>query len=786
MPDLSPSDRDLLAKTILGEAGDQSPEGQAAVAHVIKNRLESKSGEFGNNRDIGAIVQGRNQFEAWSPAHRERTVKVDPKSREYKTAAGIADDVFGGKTPDPTNGATYFYSAKEQAKAGRKPPAFATMPSHGRIGDHEFFSKSGPADVFEAAGLKMPTATAAAASPEQDVFEAAGLKMPTGIAAVSPAARPTDLPPGAADVVQVPGGGRSYVDASGKFLPPEPNPPADAFRDRAVNAPGPGVGGDIAGAFHSARDTFGQGLSDIRSGLSAKGVGEAAFGGAGMLTAIPSGLIHAFIGRPAAQLGGPEAGERAETLAGVGVPARLAGKAAVAALPSNRAVNQLVEAIGPENVPEAVNRLRSNERLAPMDVSPTVQQLTQGLAVQPGRAQNVVAEATKARGVGAREAVGEAYNELGPPPKALEVLDQIKDRARETGRKEIQPALDKAGPVDVSPVIAAIDAELKPGMQAFAKSGLPLSTRQQELARLRQQLVTETGEMRIDPQRLHEVQSANGTAAYQFSKSLDAAQKQAGAGLRDINEKLVDAIDKASGGAYRPARAKFAEAKDVHEAFDRGLMLQRARQGEAGITEDSPQAWSRWAAKATPDQLDAARLGALSAMHMKIGSVRNAARAGMDIPEVEFTRDKLGILFGKDKADKMIQQLRDERDIAATNSKLFQGSQTAARLKGEEALAVRKVGGGNPLQYVAPVAAELLGQSAGFPLVGLAGTTALKGAHLGWQKIGQMSDLARNTAFARAATSSGQARDDLINRLVTHPKVVRVLKKSGNQLTATP
>jgi Cell Wall Hydrolase len=158
--DLSAPDRDLITKTIIGEAGDQPPEGQAAVAHVIKNRLESKSGEFANG-SVPQVVLGRNQFESWSADNRVRTAKVSPKSDAYKTAAGIADDVFSGRTPDPTNGATYFYSPKDQAALRRQPPAFAQYPSHGTIGGHEFFSKDGPDLVRE----WMPGAKAAASPP---------------------------------------------------------------------------------------------------------------------------------------------------------------------------------------------------------------------------------------------------------------------------------------------------------------------------------------------------------------------------------------------------------------------------------------------------------------------------------------------------------------------------------------------------------------------------------------------------------------------------------------------
>ncbi len=93
---------------------------------------------------------------------------------------------------------------------------------------------------------------------------------------------------------------------------------------------------------------------------------------------------------------------------------------------------------------------------------------------------------------------------------------------------------------------------------AAMKSGLPLSPRQEELWRLRNQLVdSEPGEQLVDAKRLHDIQSRTGDLAFQYQESADGKTRNMGNGLRDINEKLVTAIDDASGGAYRPARARY-------------------------------------------------------------------------------------------------------------------------------------------------------------------------------------------------------------------------------------
>jgi len=144
------------------------------------------------------------------------------------------------------------------------------------------------------------------------------------------------------------------------------------------------------------------------------------------------------------------------------------------------------------------------------------------------KAQIVISEALKNRLQSVPEAVNSAYTAaMGPAPDVVKMVEGLKERARAAGRKEIQPALENAKPVDVSPVISAIDEKLRPGINALLnpKSQLPLSDFQQELARIKQQLTTGNGETLFDAQRLHRVQSDIGDQAYQLSKSPNPKDK---------------------------------------------------------------------------------------------------------------------------------------------------------------------------------------------------------------------------------------------------------------------
>ena len=321
------------------------------------------------------------------------------------------------------------------------------------------------------------------------------------------------------------------------------------------------------------------------------------------------------------------------TYAGAGP--RLAGGAVAAKVGTEaQAINRLVEMTGPENVPAAVARMQANPRLTLADVSDPVRTATQGLIdpAQPG-AQNAITEAVKNRLKGATQSASDAYTEtLGAPPDVLKTVETLKNTAQKAGREGIQPVLEKAGLVDTSPVIEAIDAKLSPGVNPLLnpKSELPLTAEQQELAQLKKQLLTGNGEQLFDPKRLHFIQSDIGDRAYQLSRSPDPKDRFVGASLRNMNEKLIDQIDLASGGDYRPARQLFKSAKDVQAAFDSGFDTLKNREGLVGATEDSPAALQEWKKGASPQEIEARKLGTRAAIDQKINTMKNGALAGGD------------------------------------------------------------------------------------------------------------------------------------------------------------
>lgn len=221
----------------------------------------------------------------------------------------------------------------------------------------------------------------------------------------------------------------------------------------------------------------------------------------------------------------------------------------------------------------------------------------------------------------------------------------------------------------------------------------------------------------------------------------------------------------------------------VGKAFGEGFDVLKNRSGISGL-EDRPEFLKDWIKGATPEEVVAKRLGVRLDIDQKINSVKNSALRGETITQIPYNQEKLTALFGDKEAGRLIRVMQDSQKEAQTNAAIMAGSKTAETTKAAKDIEVRKIGGGNPLQYVAPIAAEILGQSAGIPGAGLAASLAAKGVHMGAQKLGQMHDIAKNAAFAKNALATGPAREETINRLLSHPKVVRELKKRSNALTA--
>jgi hypothetical protein len=156
-----PEDLAAMVRTVIGEAGNQSPEGQRAVAEVILNRA----------RETGMtprqVVMAKGQFEPWATRGAELNA-IDPTSQQYQSVLGNITPAFA--PDDPTGGADYFYAPKAQAALGRDVPDWARGQQGTDIGDHRFYSLGYGGDAGTS-GAQDATAEQAAGQPGVQVAD---------------------------------------------------------------------------------------------------------------------------------------------------------------------------------------------------------------------------------------------------------------------------------------------------------------------------------------------------------------------------------------------------------------------------------------------------------------------------------------------------------------------------------------------------------------------------------------------------------------------------------------
>lgn len=99
--------RDVLARTLWGEAEGEGSAGQRAVAAVIVNRTKRPT-RFATT--VEGVCRQKNQFSCWNAgARRERMLAVDETQASFRSCVAIADETLEGRLQDPTNGAEFYH-----------------------------------------------------------------------------------------------------------------------------------------------------------------------------------------------------------------------------------------------------------------------------------------------------------------------------------------------------------------------------------------------------------------------------------------------------------------------------------------------------------------------------------------------------------------------------------------------------------------------------------------------------------------------------------------------------
>lgn len=168
---LNGRDRELLARTLMAEAGGEGLQGMLAAGSVINNRLNA--GGYGDS--LEGVIMKPGQFSAWNGVTGYAggeggldMANMTPSEQAYQAA----DAILSGQYQDPTGGATHYYNP---AAAN---PAWGAQGGGDwtRIGNHVFGSAdagrgTGPGTISTQGG--MPSMPAYSGPSVQDLAQLA-------------------------------------------------------------------------------------------------------------------------------------------------------------------------------------------------------------------------------------------------------------------------------------------------------------------------------------------------------------------------------------------------------------------------------------------------------------------------------------------------------------------------------------------------------------------------------------------------------------------------------------
>jgi spore germination cell wall hydrolase CwlJ-like protein len=131
-------DRDILARTLWGEARGESLAGQIAVAWTIRNRVNDGRNKSWWGEGYAGVCEAKYQFSCWNANDPNFPFLSGAKQipfRELAQARIATDQVIDGKVPDPTGGATHYYATTMPKAPTWSRGATLTL----KLGHHVFF-----------------------------------------------------------------------------------------------------------------------------------------------------------------------------------------------------------------------------------------------------------------------------------------------------------------------------------------------------------------------------------------------------------------------------------------------------------------------------------------------------------------------------------------------------------------------------------------------------------------------------------------------------------------------
>jgi len=781
---MSPIDRDYMIRTVMGEAG--SDPSASGVAAVIANRMKS-TGQSAKN-----VVLAPNQFEAWQ---RQNLAAVPTTAPAYKNAAKVVDNVLSGTTPDPTGGATMFYSPTAQKALGRTPPAWDDGTGQ-TIGAHKFFGGNPdpandplvqkymkPSAPQTPANSNAPTASAPDLSIDPLVQKYMNAAAPAPAAQSAPVAPETatgtanNIVRGLSSGMPIIGGALNMADAAtNATLAPALNPmfapqnqlQGDTWSQRYANALKQQQGMDTGFA---AAHPYLSGAANIAGGVAATipamAAAPAAFGvSAGMpmlarglasgVTGAGIGGADAFVrsgGDPSAAVRGAEWGGGLGALAppvgaaiGAGVGSIANRLASVGPGARNIAERMAESGLNPWKAQSDLTAMGPNATLA--DIEPSLTSEAGGLAQKGGAPTSILRNAMMARAAGADDRVSQAIDQtLGPKPDLEMAKSDIVSRAQTAAGPWYNAARENGTPLNITPVLNSIDAQLKDavggeaailakakGYLTDAKVGIPGPD-----GKPTTMIVPKS-----DPGALLKVRQAldGDIQSMERNATIDgtSAGKSAYRAANDIRSQ-IDGVLK-SDPFIEEGDLAFSSQMRLKDAMDAGTKL-----FTRGVR---PEEFQRELASMSPAEVDAYRQGARVAIGDALEQARQGVLAGARsmFGKSSANRQKLDALFPN--AGDVFDMIHGEAAMRNTENVVRSGSQTAINRSIAERYSL-------PQNSPGGVAGTLIGEAVapGGPgaIAGSLGSRAINALHNEWQNF-RLGNLMKQSAQGLSASGA--------------------------------
>ncbi len=711
---LTPSDRDYVIRTMIGEAANQGDDGLAAVAHVIMNR--ARDGGYGG-RTPRDVVLARGQFEPWS-TRRDELLGYAPEDPAYQRAAAVFDRVVGGESKDPTGGATHFLNEEVvRQRRGGTLPRWASGKST-KIGDHTFYggSKKMDTSLFDKYD-SAPTAAAGSSSlpaPGSSLFDKYDLptrgvetpptgELPRGNAARGGHGRVGHSVPVLGPVVEKAAAavgaviqGATGVDVEGRPLPPE-STFAERYRNNlmaverdvaAYDAANPlmATASDMAGTAMLLGPAGATRWGASALGMTGNSLGIRALKGGASMTALEVANQN-LQGKDPRQQGifGPvpiaavtgAAGPMVQKGVEEGVNRLIAMRAPKSGPlqgTTSNTRNKLLEAFEGETPASVVESATAHGKAGRvLDMNQATRDIAGGLVDIPGQAKAEIRETLRQRSAGQAGRLRETLDQNTVPHTdvaklADDIIESRKTTAgplyeafrstrvppTETIKKDIIPRLEAAGAFTAAEELAGITG--RPFTQKFFTGG---------------------------PQKEFPTAEAWDLAKRGLDRRISAAYDRGdntlGKALVELKHDMIREVEKAPGGqVWRQAREAFAEHSGLLEQLEAGQKTwQRTMRADELRAELKTLNASEIAAR---------RQGARDAINEIMTNAVNGDTQARSRLLTEAGREKLELLFGKSRADRLIKDLEAEVKISRNTHELVGNSETSSKQARRNAL----------------------------------------------------------------------------------------------------